>query len=903
MTLRRRCPRRHTAPSSALAALGLALAFTSAPVHAEESFTIDRYVDPARETLSYEQWMNRGYQAKSIGDLRSAVEAFEAATEASPHELAPWLELSYAAIALSENSQAQEHYQVALHALAVSLTRGGDPASLWMQYGYTTVQYAERCERYRQLERARLAFLAARVAGADPALVQLELGYIASKQGRMTDAAELFRRALQAAEVTALSDTATAEQKAAARQVMIGAASQLDASSLTRSPDDPTQPDWFHVALEYKRHRQLDKAREAFEEALEAGAEPETVHAELGYLALEQGRHHDAMEHFRVAGIASSERRQRSDAIMDEQWAEDGNEGPPPSETHHEYGAWVEERSGAQWLELAWRRKSEGNVTGAITAFEAARLLGADAQLIMLELGYLEVQRGEPLRARDHFIDVITWAEEITEERPNDFTALQLAWDRAGQARAELRALGLEATTGGDTEPVLEDVMTRNASDWLQIGWKQRDKGNYELSRRAFEAALEWGADPELIALELGYLEQDQGNQAAAVAHFERAARIAEDIPPSQTRSIGDLREATVSESSWAAGRQGVWYEPPDPETPGDWLQLAYNRKATGDLEGAEAAFLAALAAGGDEASIALELGYLAHARGDYAQSEARFRQARQASSNRIRAARTELQALEPTFWGEAYGQVFGWHRFYPSQRTNLLPFLQVRGFWHPIEGVDFDPYVYVNASRDLASRGEGPLGYPVIYADNTLGVGVGALFRTWERQAGVFAQLGTAINLLNDDRQRLWFDMRIGAYVDLERDIGCHPEPAFEGVTTPMEFCWEAYGELVYVSRYDHNVIAQARGRAGATAMVTGRIAWQPLVEARLNKDVLNDYWNNLAELGAVHRWRLLDGIPFDLMVGLHFGSYFGLYRDDTPPSPLSYAELRLLAESGFNF
>jgi Tfp pilus assembly protein PilF len=893
MTLRRRW----------LAALVLSLSVPGTPALAEEVDELDRYVDPQREKLSYQQWMDRGYRAKNIQDLRSASQAFEAATEAKPHELTPWLELAYTAVALAEATHAEAHYQAALHALAVSLTRGGEPASLWLQYGYTTVQYAEHCERYRLLDRARLAFLAAGRAGADTALVQLELGFIASKQGRTTDAAGLFRRALNEAEATVLSDASTAEQKELARRVIIGASSQLDASSLAHDPDEIGQPDWFQLGLEYKSRGELEDARAAFVSALDAGAEPETVHAELGYLALTQGRTQQALEHFELAGVASSDRRERSDEIMDEEWAEGGRDGPPPSETHHEYGAWVEERSGSQWLELAWQRKAEGNFTGAITAFEAARLLGADAQLIMLELGYLEVLRQEPLRARTHFLGVISWAEEITEERPNDFTALQLAWDRAGQARAELRALGLEATTGGDTEPVLEDVMTRNASDWLQIGWKQREKGHYELSRRAFEAAAEWGADPELIALELGYLEQAQGHQTQAVAQFEKAARIAESQPPSRSRSISELRETTVSSSSWAAGRQGVWYEPPDPETPGDWLQLAYNRKATGDLEGAEQAFLAALAAGGDEASIALELGYLAHARGDYAQSEARFRQARQASSSRIRAARDELQALEPTFWGEAYGQVFGWHRFYPSKRTNLLPFLQVRGFWHPIEGVDFDPYVYVNASRDLASRGEGPLGYPVIYADNTLGLGVGALYRTWERQAGIFAQLGTAINLLNDDRQRVWFDMRVGAYVDLEREVGCHPEPAFEGVTTPMEFCWEAYGELVYVSRYDHNIIAQARGRAGATAMVTGRVAWQPLVEARVNKDLLNDYWNNLAELGAVHRWRLLDGIPLDLMVGLHFGSYFGLFRDDTPPSPLSYAELRLLLESGFNF
>jgi len=865
---------------------------------------LDRYVDPAREKLSYAQWMTRGFHAKSMEDWLTARQAFEAATTEQPEELGAWSELSYTLLAIAEVSQEEQHYQAALHALAVSLTRGADPAMAWMQYGYITVKYAENTKRYLQLDRARMAFEAALEAGAEPSKTHLELGFVAANQGRMTDAAGLFRRALHEAEATLFSADAEPEQKANARAVIIAASTELDTTNSSTSHDDPAQPDWFLLGLELKSRGELDNARDSFEAALDAGADSETVHAELGYIALEQERVNQALEHFRLAGSSGMARRDESDEIMDGLWAQQGHEGEPPSETRFEYGEWVEARSGAQWLELAWERKSEGNITGAITAFEAARLLGADAQLIMLELGYLEVQRQQHERARTHFLDVITWAEETTKKRPDDFASLQLAWERAGQARSELRALGLESYSDGEGEPVLEDVMARNAADWVQIGWKQFDKDNYELARRAFNAALQWGADPELIALELGYLEQAQGNQEAALNQFERAAEIAQAHHPGQARSISELRETTVSSSAWASPRQGVWVEPPVPETPGDWLQLAWARKAADDYEGAEEAFLAALAAGGDKASIALEMGYLAHERGDYTESEDWFRQARKASSEGIRTARGELQALEPKFWGEAYGQLFAWRRFFPCKRTNVLPFVQVREFWHPIEGVDFDPYVYVNASRDFASRGEGPLGYPVIYADNTLGIGVGALYRTWERQAGAFVQMGTAINLMADDRNRVWFDARIGAFVDLEEETGCWPDPDSEpGPTMPMSFCWEAYGEAVYLSRFDHNIVSQARGRVGSSAMVTGKVAWQPLLESRVHKDLLNDYWNNLIEVGAVHRWRFLGDFRLDVMAGLHFGTYFGLYRNDPPPTPLRYAELRLLLESGFNF
>ncbi len=886
-----------------LALFGLGIGFGSGQARAADDTTLA--VDSGQEDLTLDQWLNRGFAAQERGDSWSARQAFEAATKVDPDSLTAWMSLSYTLLAIAESSSQEADYRAALHALAVSLTRGADPAPTWLQYGYTTVQYAKTQKRYLQLLYAERAFQAALDAGAEPARANLELGFVAASQGRTTHAARHFRRALQEAEATLRLGEADEEALKDARKVLAAAAHELDAARSDAPEQTEGEPDWFELGLAFKNRGKLADARASFEKALEAGAEPETVHAELGYIAMAQGYPDLALEHFRMAGIAGLDVRERSDVIMDELWAQQGNEGSPPSETRFEYGDWVEARSGAQWLELAWERKASGDVNGAIAAFEAARLLGADAQLILLELGYLEAYRQRPEIARQHFLDVIAIAEQTTREHPSDFETLRIVWERAGQARAELRALGLEAAGDELGEPVLEEVMARNAADWVQIGWKQREKGNYELARRAFVAAEQWGADSELIALELGYLEQELGNDQAALLHFARAGELATQHDPTAARSIAELRETTTDSSAWASPRHGVWVEPPTPESARDWLQLAWTRKADGDLDGAEEALLAALEAGGDEASIALELGYLYHSQERYEESEAWFKRARQASSEGIRQARTELQALQPRFWFEAYAQAFGWWRFYPCNRKNFLPFAQLRAFWHPVQHIDLDPYLYVNASRDFASRGEGPLGFPVVYADNTLGAGVGVLYRYWERQAGVFAQMGTAVNLLNDGRQRVWFDMRVGGYVDLQDKEGCWPEPMIEGERygAPMSFCWEAYGEVVYLSRFDHNVVAQARGRAGASAIVTGRVAWQPMLESRLHKDLINEYWNNLAEVGAIHRWRLLDPFRLDLMVGLHYGSYFGLYRVDPPPSTLGYAELRFLLETGFNF
>ena len=64
---------------------------------------------------------------------------------------------------------------------------------------------------------------------------------------------------------------------------------------------------------------------------------------------------------------------------------------------------------------------------------------------------------------------------------------------------------------------------------------------------------------------------------------------------------------------------------------------------------------------------------------------------------------------------------------------------------------------------------------------------------------------------------------------------------------------------------------------------------------EARVLKDIRNDYWNNLADAGGGHRWRLLKPFVLDLLVGVHGGGYFGLENRDPPPDPLSYAEFRI--------
>jgi hypothetical protein len=340
------------------------------------------------------------------------------------------------------------------------------------------------------------------------------------------------------------------------------------------------------------------------------------------------------------------------------------------------------------------------------------------------------------------------------------------------------------------------------------------------------------------------------------------------------------------------------------PHTGADWLQIGYDRRAEGDLEGAREAFETALEWGADPQTVSLELGYLALEDGRDADARDHFREARRAAAIRARQARAQLQGAYRPAYGEFYGEAYGWHRFVPDKSTNLVPVARLRGYLHPFKKVDLDPYVFLQISRDTASTGRGPEGYPLIYADNTFMFGGGVLLRLWKKRLGFFAQIGPAVNLLDDGGERIELDVRAGAFLDVWTP-GCRPALIDDGYGSAFvtEPCAELYTEAVYVSRFDHNLMAQLRGRIGMTWLITGPVAWQPVAEARVFKDIDNDFWNNLADFGGGHRWRLMQPFQLDLLLGIHFGTYFGLENENPAPDPHYFSDLRLQLATGFVF
>lgn len=398
--------------------------------------------------------------------------------------------------------------------------------------------------------------------------------------------------------------------------------------------------------------------------------------------------------------------------------------------------------------------------------------------------------------------------------------------------------------------------------------------------------------------------------------------------------------------SNWAQADVGTFDDTPGASESSEGraralLDEAYSLKSKGDLSGAERAFESARGAGAEPQLVALELGYLSATRGDRARARGYFREATLGSDSKLRAhASRELDALGPDewldslpgagasssttprlgyltathddmpsravslpsrWWGDLYAEAYGWHRLDgPPLEDNLVPTLRVRALYRIGTEPDLNLYAVAQGTRDLASRARDGRGLSIIYADNRATFGVGAMARIWHKRLGLFAQAGPSARLVDDGGPSVELDVRAGAFLGLEsaRCAERSTESAF--VFVP---CAELYSELVYVNRFDDNVIGFARGRLGFTYWSAGPLLSQLLLEGRAALDGNGDFYNNFADAGAVHRIRFVEPLRFDVNTGIHGGSYFGIAGRDPLPSPLHYVELRLTAATYLEF
>jgi hypothetical protein len=326
-----------------------------------------------------------------------------------------------------------------------------------------------------------------------------------------------------------------------------------------------------------------------------------------------------------------------------------------------------------------------------------------------------------------------------------------------------------------------------------------------------------------------------------------------------------------------------------------DLMNEGYARKASGDVDGAAAAFERARAAGFDAQRVDLELGYLDLSARRVAAARARLRAAAHGPDPLLAAqARAELDALPRSVRRDLYGEAFGWARAAGAERrTNAVPMLRLRALHQPRPALPLDGYVFVQATRDLRSSDAGDV--PRLYADNRAIAGAGLQLRILGSRAALFAQAGPALSLVDDGDDDVVLDVRAGAIGTVESQ-GCSPPPR-RGAALRVEPCADAYAAAVYLSRFEDDVVAVARGRAGATWLVTGSVAWTLLLEAQTSVDRIGHPYDNYVEGGVGHRWRLLRPWKVDLLAMASAGAVLRGRPAEPVPSDRGYLEGRLLA------
>ena len=152
------------------------------------------------------------------------------------------------------------------------------------------------------------------------------------------------------------------------------------------------------------------------------------------------------------------------------------------------------ETEASHWLDRAYQYKSNHDADAAKKAFETSLRYGSDVQLVSLELGYLAADGGDSGRARLCFESALRGSRQ----------------DLADLAEKELAALVTPKGADSD-QKALDDA------------YRKKREGSLAEAAVAFVEARDSGADPQLVALELGYIAAAEADVAGARAQFRDA--------------------------------------------------------------------------------------------------------------------------------------------------------------------------------------------------------------------------------------------------------------------------------------------------------------------------------------------------------------------------------------------
>jgi tetratricopeptide (TPR) repeat protein len=159
-----------------------------------------------------------------------------------------------------------------------------------------------------------------------------------------------------------------------------------------------------------------------------------------------------------------------------------------------------------------------------------------------------------------------------------------------------------------------------------------------------------------------------------------------------------------------------------------------------------------------------------------------------------------------------------------------------------------FEPYIGLRFSRDVRSLA-GSL--PQIYSDNSAVVSIGVQSVLAHTGVVLYAEAGTAINLIGE-RPQAASDYRAGGVWFRSWGTGLY---ASETTEHAFSLTGSAYADGAFYSRYHHNVIGNLQLREGLNLPSARVLPIQLLAGSNIVKDSNGNFYNNVVEVGPILR------------------------------------------------
>lgn len=524
-------------------------------------------------------------------------------------------------------------------------------------------------------------------------------------------------------------------------------------------------------------------------------------------------------------------------------------------------------------LDQAYEALRERRYDDAVRGFRAALAAGPAKASVHKDLAYTLLKIGENDAARDEFHEAmrldpadpapaleyafLCYESKRQAEARHVFDRIRKEFEGPARATAEQAYENID-------RPLREGIARWRKAVELAPG---NDSAHEELARLAesrdelalaaehFEAAMKLRPDRPSLALDLGRVLLAQGEMERAQAVLSTAAT---SVEPRTAELARELAPMEIAKAPPQAPPAAV------PAATAKQMGMASYHKSY--LLDAQRYFEQAHAEDPSDTEVMLKLGQIHNLLGQDEAALKWFGRARKAPDPEIRKEATRAWS---NLRGQ-YGRILTTAWAYPvySSRWNALFLYGQAKTEFRFRKLPFRPYLSARIMGDLGlSKGEDPvipggMFGPVPLSERAVIPAVG-ITAPLGRGLAAWAEAGEAIRYSSGAGARLTPDYRGGVY--FSRGWGSH-------LTSP-EGGWFAELDVdgVYLSRYEHDMLAVVQNRIGYTSPPIAGLAgfqWQVLLHTNFNADARGQYWANFVEIGPGYRFRW-DWMPRSLYFG----------------------------------